>query len=181
MASDGTNVLFSSSSYYVCQSSDGGVTWTVLKYLYQSTGTQGTPIYANGYFFVGPFATSDLSSWANPGLNATGNIYVNGLNGVYYTISNAYSTQTSANVYFNPQGNASVATPNKSSGAATVSTYKAMVTRGNTALIPMSRTESQQPNLIMEVPLYSYNTSTTFWVPPCSGGPGQTAYIYAGS
>jgi hypothetical protein len=43
-----------------------------------------------------------------------------------------------------------------------------------------STSDATNPFLIAECPLYSYDTGTTFWVPPQSAGGGQVAYIYAG-
>jgi hypothetical protein len=63
----------------------------------------------------------------------------------------------------------------------TTLTNKVIVVRGQTALITVARTESQTPNLLAELPLYSYDTATTFFVPPSNAGAGQTAYIYAGA
>ena len=60
-------------------------------------------------------------------------------------------------------------------------TNKIGITRGTTAIIPYAiNSNSLAPNLLGEKPLYSYDTATTFFVPPSDGG-GQTAYIYAGA
>ena len=48
-------------------------------------------------------------------------------------------------------------------------------------LLPAYITSTKfQPGNFVELPLYSYNTTTTFWVPP-SYGSGKKDYIYAGA
>ena len=85
-------------------------------------------------------------------------------------------------VYFNKSASGYVGLP--SIGRVTVSytvTQKEIPIRGTTALMAISQSNTANPNLISETPLYSYDTATTFWSPPSNAGVGQIAYIYAGA
>jgi hypothetical protein len=177
LASDNTTVVYGS-NFGTFKSTDGGVTWSII-----NGTTVSTPAYSNGAWIfagTGNFSTSsDLSTFNFTGIVAGSqeprNFYVFGNNIV------GLAQQSAA--YFNKSAGGYTALPVK--GYANIgfsfSTNKEMPIRGTTALVPATLSNATMANVLAEVPLYSYNTATTFWIPPSNAGAGQQAYIYAGA
>ena len=171
IGSDGTTAVIATVSGTM-KSTDGGLTWSVFT---SSIGAGGV-FYSNGVWQFGGSATSlDLTTVYLNGVGANGFLYVNNgllINGnpttTGYKIANSYA---SSSIYKSPGYNQ----------AATTLVNKPGILRGTTALVAQTRSESFVPNLLNESALYSYDTATTFFVPPSSAGGGQTAYVYAGA
>lgn len=178
IGSDGTTAAASTGAG-VLKSSDGGVTWSWI------SNATASVMYSNGVWITTSSGTTylstDLVSWTvgfAPTANGTisnfyvYNDYIVSVAGSYKVIwnkktNNAY-TVTLPNVASFP-----VPTP----GAAN----KAGVLSGSTLLLAGSAFTYSYPNAIMEIPLFSYNTTTTFWIPPDDNGGGGVAYVYAGA
>jgi hypothetical protein len=171
IGSDGTTAVIATSSG-VMKSTDGGLTWS----LFLTGVGAGGAFYSNGVWQFGGGATSlDLTTVYPNGVGGSGFLYVNNgllINGgptvTTYKVANSYNNSF---VYKAPGYNQATAS----------ATTKPGILRGTTALVAQTRSESFVPNLLNESPLYSYDTATTFFVPPSNAGGGQTAYIYAGA
>lgn len=170
IGSDGNTAVIGN-AFGSLKSTDGGITWTSV-YTSNSTGW----VYTNGAWMGLQTTSPDLVNFYFGG-TPTGFIYV--ANNILYQKSNTaavsikqINTSTTVNI-----NNA----PNGLDVFSIGTTYKAGVIRGTTALVVVTRTESIAPNLLEECSLYSYDTATTFLVPPSSAGGGQVAYIYAGA
>lgn len=176
-ASDGTTLLTNGTLNTNVRSTDGGVTWSIL-----GTGAAQPMGYANGVWVLPQFVTKDLDLQVN-----TISLFANrAATGFYvydskfaYTVTTV-STRTIRNAesaidfFYNVPSNRLL------TGLAT-SNGKEYPQRGTTLLVPYtSAGTALNPFLIGEVPLYTYDTATTFWVPPQGAGGGQQAYIYAG-
>lgn len=158
---------------FLCKSTDGGVTWSIV-----TSGGAIQTIYANGiWLYSNIFTTTDFVSYKSGvyNLNISHAIYSDGnyltqFNGVTSNIKshNADFMGQYQKIYSVNLGNV-------------IQVNKPLIVRGTTALVASSRNEQREPNLLNECPLYSYDTATTFFVPPSSAGGGQTAYIYAGA
>ena len=171
IASDGTTTVIVTFNGTM-KSTDGGVTWSIFLPLIGSGGAS----YSSGVWQFGGSATSiDLTTTYPTGVGGSGFLYAsNGLliNAVpsetFYKVANSYSRSS---IYKAPGFNQATVT----------ATVKPGILRGTTALVAQARSESFVPNLLNESALYSYDTATTFFVPPSSAGGSQTAYIYAGA
>jgi hypothetical protein len=177
IASDGTTAVFGSANGSM-KSTDGGVSWSII------TGTiNQVAVYSSGaWIFAGInnyTTSSDLSTFNFTGITASAqnaqNFYVSGNNIVGVIAGNS--------VYLNKSASGYIALPTKGySSFAYLNIGKEIPVRGTTALVVTNGTSNPiMANLIAEIPLYSYDTSTTFWVPPSNAGAGQQAYIYAGA
>lgn len=173
IGSDGTNAIFASTSGLM-RSTDGGITWNTVGAYYGAANVE----YLNGYWYVlGStvnslnLVSSDEVNWvpnSNPYDNiAQTNGYVAGFTGTSAYIKNEASTLMAPSEYGKPTKFTATATGKKAP------------TRGDKILVPCTLSTLRMPNIIAEVPLYSYDTSTTFYVFPYLGS--QTAYIYAGA
>lgn len=179
LASSGSNVYAVSAAGIIIKSTDGGITWSRL-----TTGTQ--PIYANGYLITTNNATSDDSNFVTMSF-ATGSPPNIGV-GIYvyqnfaYTIPNTFqriliNLKTGALITYQGQ-----MPPADFFAGFSSNQVKEYPVRGSVVLRPNTAFNNNQAvQLIGEFNLYSYNTSTTFWVPPAGTAIGQTAYIYAGA
>lgn len=177
--SDGTNaVLAGSSARETWRSTDGGLTWTPL------FSKSGQPIYSNGaWCFVN---TSDQTTTFSTDLStACGSGYADI---AYFYVNNGYMigfTGGGAKFFGNVNAPAFVSLPVKfdyTYSSPLGSTQRQETTfRGDTALLTTftGRVESHYPYFTLEYDRYSYNTTTTFWVPPNVTG-GQRAWVYAG-
>lgn len=67
------------------------------------------------------------------------------------------------------------------SGITFTAVNRPLVTRGNRILAIASASTGLNPLNIYEFEIYTYNTTTTFFVPAVSNGLAQKAYIYAGA
>jgi hypothetical protein len=175
IGSDGTNVVFGSSNGNL-KSTDGGVTWTFL-----SNATSQPVIYSNGLWVFNSIGnhttTTDLSTFYSTGITAAAQIF----NNMYVSGNNAVGIVAQNKIYFNKSGTGYAAVPIQSyTTIAYITQNKEIPVRSTTALLPITRINSTAPNLILEMPLYSYDTTTTFWIPPSGAGVGQKAYVYAG-
>ncbi len=172
LGSDGSTVAFNGPIYFT-KSSDGGVTWDIVTL---SGGVQ--TVYVNGIWLYSNNTTTTDFSVFNGGV---GNL---GIAQAFYGDGN-YLYQISGSGVFTKQYNSNgIATRQRNLGlnpGNTTATNKPALTVGQKLLVASSRQETFAPNLINECPLYSYDTATTFFVPPSSAGGGQTAYIYAGA
>jgi len=175
LASDGSTIVSAlGANYGYAKSVNGGATWSLISAA--AVGGTTSPVYNNGVWNLGGSISTDLSTFTL-GANANVGMYCNN----NFCVSMANSPSNSRN-FFNAKANGFV-------GAFAVTGYptntfaaaKEFVVRGNVALIPTRITSSTSPNLILEYPLYSYDTATTFWVPPSTAGVGQVPYIYAGA
>jgi hypothetical protein len=175
MGSDGTNVVFGSSNGNL-KSTDGGVTWTFL-----SNATSQPIIYSNGVWVFNTLGnhttTTDLSTFYSTGITATAQVF----NNMYVSGNNVVGIVAQNKIYFNKSGTGYAALPIQGYSTIAYATQnKEIPVRSTTALLPITQNNSLTPNLILEMPLYSYDTTTTFWIPPSGAGVGQKAYVYAG-
>lgn len=170
MASDGTTAVISNASGSL-KSTDGGITWTSVY-----TANNSAWLYANGAWIGSQVTSPDLV-----------NFYLGGSTSAYVYVANniLYSKGNSTGVSIKQINAPAFVTFNNAPNGLDVfnisSTYKKGVVRGSTALVTVTRNENIAPNLLEECSLYSYDTATTFLVPPSSAGGGQVAYIYAGA
>lgn len=172
IATDGTTVVFTNNTNGAMKSTDGGVTWSVLS----PTATGTICIYSNGVWMIGLFTSTDLVTF-NSVVNAPlGGMYVSGDCITYFgSTGNKFITNKKSG------GSMSLPVLNKALAMTNIAGKEIPIATGNIALLGTTApTGSAQPNCIVEMPLYSYDTSTTFWVPPSSIGVGQVAYVYAG-
>jgi hypothetical protein len=176
--SDGTNAVLAGSSRETWRSTDGGLTWTPL------FNKSGQPVYSNGaWCFVNvneqttAFST-DLSTYCGSGYADIAYFYAN--NGYMIGFNGA-----GAKFFGNVNAPAFASLPVKfdyTYSAPVGATLRHEITfRGDTALVTTfaNRAESHYPYFTLEYDRYSYNTTTTFWVPPNVTG-GQRAWVYAG-
>ena len=177
MASDGTTAVFMGASGGTFKSIDGGVSWAVL------TTVSNVPIVYlnNAWVFAGlnNFTVStDLQNFVSTGITASAQQAAQ-----FYSSGNSIlGVQANNKVLFNKKSSGYVAIPITGSvNIVYTITYKEIPVRGTTALTLVTQNQNIAPNLILEIPLYSYDTATTFWSPPSNAGVGQIAYIYAGA
>jgi hypothetical protein len=178
ISSDGTNAYAGIDiNGQILKSTDGGVTWAALA----ANVTSGrATIYLNGYLICSTFATSDGSTLL-PINSVSVQSLVYGYGNFAYALSGGGINRGILNLKsgtgFNIVAPASVLNFSFNTG-----TSKEMPVRGTTLLLPGGTLGNDRAcYLIGEIPLRSYNTSTTFWVPPAGTATGQTAYIYAGA
>jgi len=177
MASDGTTLLSSvASPAGIIRSSDGGVTWNVFASTPFGIPNMG---YSSGVWLINTYVTDDLDKQVtlSSGLTQSNSFYVHNSKLVYNvaTATNRILSQVNSAPQFTfavPAGRLLPST--------VVQTGKEYPVRGSTLMFAMNGATAALPFLIAECPLYSYDTGTTFWVPPQSAGGGQIAYIYAG-
>lgn len=177
MATDGTTLLAASGGAII-RSTDGGVTWNVL--LATSILSSG---YSNGIWSVAGYVTEDPNTLISAAVAAS-------------TVRSTTGFYVHANKFFYSLPGPALRLLAQAGGAADISysvsssrqlsyavgaSGKEFPTRGNTLIVPINNTVSaRNPFVLGECPLYSYDTGTTFWVPPQAAGGGQVAYIYAG-
>jgi hypothetical protein len=170
LASDGTTVVLANVSSGVFKSTDGGITWTLC------SQPSAAVVYMGNVWNFQAYSSTDLSTF-NAGFLAYSGAFLYSQSDYAISLS-----LTNAN-YKQPNSSAvsqAVNGPAYNQSAFTA-TFKIGVVRGATALVPQTISNAFAPNLLNEKPLYSYDTATTFFVPPSSAGGGQTAYIYAGA
>lgn len=175
MGSDGTNTVFGSASG-TFKSTDGGVTWTQL-----TAPASTSVIYSNGVWIFNSTNSNavspDLSNFYAPNISIAGLLPYN----VYVSGNNIASISSFGKLYLNKSASGYVALPQINTNVAYTTISKEIPVRSTTALIVITQSNATFPNLILETPLYSYDTSTTFWIPPSNAGVGQKAYMYAGA
>jgi hypothetical protein len=183
-ASDGQTVAYLASGVII-SSADGGVTWaenygninnsaTVVMYdggawVYLGGTVQfgvGESLKTMRAMFTGGIAVGSAGfAVANRnviGFSSTGKFIINLDNG----FAGFYPLRTNS--------------VNVASFSATA-VNRPLVTRGNFILAIGNASTAFNPLNIYEIELYSYNTTTTFFVPAVSNGLAQKAYIYAGA
>jgi hypothetical protein len=180
MATDGTTLIAPATTstvlYGMYKSADSGATWTAIP------NTAFAPIiYSGGYWnwqsYKSPDATTVISSSSNA------YTAVNSHNGYTFNIFG-----TSAALWEIP-GNASasyflynITTPGSYSLVS--GTKPAPVRTSDNRVLTMANVNSvtaTMANPISEYPLFSYNTTTTFFVPQQVTGLASNEYIYAGA
>jgi hypothetical protein len=181
VATDGTTLVAAattaSTSYGMYKSTNGGATWTPF------FGSTFAPIiYTGGYWYWQSFKTADAST----------------VTGAPTSTFNAFGSHNGYG--FNIFGNGSQiweATLNNNNG---VPSYSAISTPGAYGLVsgtkpaPVRTSDNRvltmanigslagtMTNPISEYPLFSYDTSTTFFVPQQVTGLASNEYIYAGA
>lgn len=180
-ATDGTTIVasfsISTTAGSMYKSTDGGVTWTAL-----GPGANALPIYSGGYWNYGQVKTSDASTLI--GLNASVPFVALGShNGYTFNITgsglNAWEiSSNSANSFFrffNGLPNAFALIAGLKEAPVRASDNRVLAQGAYTGL-PASIV-----NPIVEFPLFSYDTTTTFFVPPQVVGLASNEYIYAGA
>jgi hypothetical protein len=188
MATDGTTVYMeypvatsnqTSNNSTAYKSSDAGATWTTVISL------GGFPTYASGWW-VGAsrktqnFVTYTQSVRTNAALTFGTPLCVPFVyNG--WMIGLSYNTSQAVLSIGRLDGTAMYASAkvvsNMFTGAAPFPSIIA-VAGLNKIIVPVGGYSNFEPNILMEIPLYSYNTSTTFYVPP--ENTGTPSYIYTG-
>jgi hypothetical protein len=149
------------------KSTDAGGTWSLVANDASVTWNYSGGVWASSTGFT----STDLSNWQTAHPAIASNTYVSG--NYMVGVSNA------GVAYKHKKGGAYTFKPFKSLNP--VSTvYKPMVVRGSTYMIPTSPSGNWAPYLFLEGSIYSYNNTTTFYVPPVPSETGQQAYIYAG-
>lgn len=176
--SDGTNAVLAGINRETWRSTDGGLTWTPL------FNKSGQPVYSNGaWCFVN---TNDQTTTFSTDLSTScGSGYADI---AYFYVNNGYMigfTGGGAKFFGNVNAPAFISLPVKfdyTYSSPVGATLRHEITfRGDTALLTnfANRVESHYPYYTLEYDRYSYNTTTTFWVPPNVTG-GQRAWVYAG-
>lgn len=166
IGSDGTTAVISNASGGSVKSTDGGVTWAYFGRI------GGATQYASGVWSIGGYASPNLQNFYLKNISS-GQIYSDGVNVIAIG---------SATVITNTNATSLVQRETKTPVGVDASlTYKPIILRSFTGLIYVGRSEAYCPNLLAEASMYSYDTATTFFVPPSSAGGGQVAYIYAGA
>lgn len=185
MASDGTNILLTSVQLgLVFLSTDGGITWSSLFGV-----AVGVCMYSNGAWFIGtstkPIVATDTTTFNALSAFNAGVVYSNG--NYVYGLTNDGTTIASFGVSMANANGAGVVFSAEKTTTATVlfnSSYtKAQANTSTNILAPIVYTNrtGQNGNVLAKIPLYSYNTSTTFYIPPSNASGGQLSYMYAGA
>ena len=175
IATDGTTAAGASSTTGFAgtyKSDDGGVTWSAT-----NVKLSNAPYYAGGYWLFG----GGVAGQVGASLSSLNNAYVIGA--PLYTVNGYYvSFSTNPNVSkFGSGGAATAAT--RFQAIPSTNGSKLYATRSGVILVPGgSARVPSYPYLIMECSPYSYNTTTTFYV-PASMALNQMSinYIYAGA
>ena len=169
LATDGSRILASTNSGALV-SDNFGASWTLLV----SGGVFAN--YSNGVWVFANRITADFST-----------IYsgVNQFNSGMYVVSEnlIYGLDSSGNPIRYTLGSLPITLSLSTAvySAFNTSSHKGFVPRGNVLLVPSSVSYSTNPSALVEFPLYSYNTTTTFWVPDIQDTYAQKAYVYAGA
>jgi len=173
---DGTTLVVGALNYGVYKTTDGGANWTPIY------GITSTPvIYTGGYWYWASLHTPDatniiggpaqtitaLGTYNGYGFNITGASAI-----VWEASDNMISAFSRASMPI--PGNISISTNSKETPIRTSDTRA--LTLGN-----FSATSATVINPIVEFPLFSYNTTTTFFVPQQVTGLASNEYIYAGA
>lgn len=185
IATDGSTILLPATNT-IMKSTDGGATFAPVLAL-QNAGN-GLIIYVDGVWIFyntvgrGLFISTDTTTWtmvAEVSDFPFTAVYKSG--NYIFTIG-----QTVAAVIHIPSASMTLI-PLRTAGpppfqiALGSGFTEPAVVRGTTVLVPYTQTSQSITQPVAEVPLYSYDTATTFWVPPFRGGAGQKAFIFAGA
>lgn len=180
ISSDGTNAYVGIDiNAQILKSTDGGVTWTAIA---ASQAGGRANIYINGYLISPSWATPDGGS-TFVGLVSFVSVsaIVYGYGNFAYTFGGNGASRTMINLKSGASSNI-VAPASVTNFPFTTGPGKESPVRGTTLLLGGGTISNDRVcYAIGEIPLRSYNTATTFWVPPAGTAMGQTAYIYAGA
>jgi hypothetical protein len=177
-ATDGTTIVnVAAAPFGVYKTTDGGASWTPIYGV--SGGT--SPTYTGGYWYFTSNHTSDASAiFAGPSLTITS---LGTYNGYGFNLTNAQAQiwktgdNQIAGVFrqsFSIPGSLAIS-PNAKEAPIRTSDNR-VLTLGN-----FNSTAATVVNSIVEWPLFSYNTTTTFFVPQQVTGLASNEYIYAGA
>lgn len=179
-ATDGSTILapfsITASSGAMYKSTDGGVTWTAL------TSAISVPtIYTGGYWNWSNLKTSDGSTLVNA--SSTSIVAMGSYNGYTFNI-----TGSAANIWEN-SANVSTAyvkyIPSLPNAYTLVQNVKEIPVRASDNIVLVQGSfafvTGTVVNPIVEYPLFSYDTTTTFFVPQQVIGLASNEYIYAGA
>ena len=179
VASDGTNIVLTSSNFYqLFKSSDGGLNWELLSMAAgEVTYTNGVWVFAHPNTANVSFISTDLVTFKGLAIPQAA-LTAYSKNGYLHLYSNTakFLAKNDNPAFVTQSMNGNALTGYTSIG----SDYADPVERGNTLLVPSATLENRYPWLAAEIPAFSYNTATTFWVPTYGSGGGQKAWIYAG-
>ncbi len=199
IATDGS-VLILADRIYVYRSTDGGVTWSRIlampnNLLPSSTFGRPNVFYSNGVFILDRHLSRDSGlTWeefrtdiysvltGNPG--SPGSYITTYING---SLIYAFNRQLPNGIeYWDKNTGAKIGVELANStqipmASLSYSLYTQPVDNGDTLYVPLeSPTVNASPWWLEERPLCSYNTQTTFWIPPVPTVSGKT-YMYAGT
>lgn len=173
---DGTTLVVGASNYGVYKTTDGGANWTAIY------GIASSPvIYTGGYWYWASLHTPDASNIiSGPAQTITA---LGSFNGYGFNINGASAiTWESSNNVITPLARLSFAIPgnialnaNQKETPVRTSDNRAL------AMSNFSSTPATVTNSIIEYPMFSYDTSTTFFVPQQVVGLASNEYIYAGA
>ena len=178
-ATDGSTIVVSvngNNSLY--KSTDGGATWQPLSSL-ASTNT----VYSGGYWYSGNFKSSDATNWVGQYWP-----YSLGSSPTALGTSGSYSFNISSSSAFVWQNGTNSTSPNIRANIASITPFsvyasnlrEAPVRTSDNRVLVATPSGSGCNGVLAEYPLYSYNTSTTFFVPQQSTNLSANEYIYAG-
>jgi hypothetical protein len=180
MATDGTTLIAPATTpsvlYGMYKSSNSGATWTAIPY-----SSFAPIIYSGGYWNWQSYKTSDATALISS--SNTSFVAVNSHNGYMFNILGTTSA------IWEISGNASssyflfnITTPG--SYGLVSGTKPAPVRTSDNRVLTMANVGSlaaTMTNPISEYPLFSYDTTTTFFVPQQVTGLASNEYIYAGA
>lgn len=173
---DGTTLVVGAANYGVYKTTDGGANWTAIY------GIASSPvIYTGGYWYWASLHTPDASNIiSGPAQTITA---LGSFNGYGFNINGASAiTWESSNNVITPLARLSFAIPGNIA-LSTNSKETPVRTSDNRALAlsNFGSTPATVTNSIIEYPMFSYDTSTTFFVPQQVVGLASNEYIYAGA
>ena len=182
MASDGTNIVVASTPG-IFSTTNGGATYQAVD---SSSGANSRILYLGGFWLINSTTANGatLMGTALNKLSATmtqvniSGLYVRG-NYAYAFVANNYKMMTRVDnpsfVTIQQQSPISVGTPNW------LATSSEIIEFGNFLMLPINvaANNARYPYIVAEAPVFSYNTATTFWVPPYASGGGFKAWICA--
>jgi len=180
MATDGTTLLApattSSVSYGLYKSTNSGATWTAIP-----NGAFAPIIYSGGYWNWQSYKSSDATTVISSSSNSF--VSVNSHNGYTFNIFG-----TSAGIWeISSNASSSYFTYNQitpGSYGLISNTKPAPIRSSDNRVLTMANISTftgTMVNPISEYPLFSYNTTTTFFVPQQVTGLASNEYIYAGA
>ena len=165
IATDGNTVLGGNGTA-LYRSDDGGITWNTA-----FLGSQTALQYNNGVWMSSTHKSTDLINWSTIGSQVSNSYVDNGYVTGYFGTNKVFGASGSSAPLLSQFGKLpSGVIPNN----------KPLIVKGDKVLAPITRSEATYPWSLAEIPIYSYNTATTFFVPPMAGNGAGIAYIYAG-
>lgn len=181
VATDGTTILAlpdQAGTFYASalKSTDGGQTFTTGPRLGLAAGASGA-VYSNGVWLTLTtpiqYLSKDTVNWTTPGINITlaSNIYV--------TNNALYAASINSTQRVGHNGSVTTNIPNQEFQPLITYPSPFVVKGGDKVLTPSGFAPMLgSSSYVLELQFYSYNTSTTFYVP--QGGASLNSWIYAG-